>query len=120
MAMPDEPPPTDVVRFLAAWALLHESADDAWKGMVQRGRSLEPGEMREGEAFADGLAALVADETDRMRTRLAGGVEGVGGEVPRGDLTEALDALRFEVAELRGRLESLQASVDALASHRED
>jgi phage shock protein A len=117
--VPDERSTNDVVRLLAAWALLHDSADDAWTAAVRRGRELAPGQMEGGaDAFADGLAALVAEEKDRLRERLATGETGVG-EARSGDLAETLEALRFEVAELRGRIESLQASVDALSARDE-
>jgi hypothetical protein len=108
----------DLVRLLAAWALVHDSADEAWKAAVERGRRPSPGEPGQAPAaFADGLAALVADEVQRLKGEL-----GAGADVPSGptDVGAALDALRFEVAELRGRIETLQVSVDALASRRAD
>jgi len=81
---------------------------------VERGRTTRVGESAEGaEPFADALAALVADEKDRLRRELTGG-SAAGGTPP--ELASALAALRFEVAELRGRMESLQASVDAVAA----
>ncbi len=64
------------------------------------------------DAFVDGLAALVAEEKERLKARLAG-----RSPVDSEDVTgtgRAVDELRFEVSELRGRIESLQASVDAL------
>ena len=117
--MPDDPPTTDIVRLLATWALLHDTADDAWKAAVARGRAVTPGEMHEGDAFTDGLAALVADEKERLRARLAGDAEGATGRAAPGDVAEALEALRFEVAELRGRIESLQTTVDSLVARDE-
>ena len=82
---------------------------------VERGRTTRVGESAEGaEPFADALAALVADEKDRLRRELTGGSAAAGGTPP--ELASALAALRFEVAELRGRMESLQASVDAVAA----
>lgn len=104
----------DVLRLLAAWALVHEAADEGWRAAVERGRRLSPGDET---ASVDALAALVAEEKDRLRERLAHGGDD---DRPPPDLTATLDALRFELAELRGRMESLQASVDALASRRED
>jgi phage shock protein A len=107
----------DFIRLLAAWALVHESADEGWKAAVARGRHLEAGELQTPHAFVDGLAALVAEEKERLKASLAG-------EPPTtaaaGELGGALEALRFEVAELRGRIESLQASVDALAARHRD
>ncbi len=116
------PPTKDFVRFLAAWALLHESADEAWRAAVARGRRAVDGVAAhvdaaapvDAGAFSDALAALVDDETSRLRGRLA---EGPREEVDAPtDVGPALAALRFEVAELRGRMESLQASVDAVAA----
>jgi len=107
----------DVVRFLAAWALLHESADEAWKAAVARGAGIAPDDFDRGpQAFVDGLAALVAEEKDRLKRQLGdGGGDDLGGPV---DLGARLEAVAFELAELRGRIETLQASVDALAARR--
>lgn len=108
-------PPTndDFMQFLAAWALVHESADEGWKAAVVRGRDQSPGQMSEGpEAFVDGLSAMIAEEKDRLKEALASGeVETPGSS---GDVGARLDELRFEVSELRGLIESLRASVDAL------
>jgi phage shock protein A len=110
----------DFVRLLAAWALVHESADEGWKAAVARGDKLTPGELDQGPAaFVDGLAALVAEEKEKLKAALASG-EASADHVPGADLREALDALRFELAELRGRIESLQASVDAIAARGRD
>jgi hypothetical protein len=132
----------DVLRFLAAWALIHESADEGWRAAVARGAGLDaagldlagwdaaglgPGDPeRRPDAFVDGLAALVDAEKERLKRELSGaepnGASGRGGVAARGDadVAASLDALRFEVAELRGRIESLQASVDALSAARDD
>lgn len=107
----------DFVRMLAAWALVHESADEGWKAAIARGRELAPGELdQDPAAFVDGLAALVAEEKEKLKATLAGD-ETAG--APPADLGAALDALRFELAELRGRIESLQTSVDALAASKD-
>jgi phage shock protein A len=109
----------DFVRLLAAWALVHESADEGWKAAVARGDKLAPGELDQGPAaFVDGLAALVAEEKEKLKAALASGEQ--TGPVTGADLGAALDALRFELAELRGRIESLQASVDAIAARGRD
>ncbi len=101
------------VRFLAAWALVHETADEGWKAAVERGASQEPGEMGAGpDAFVNGLSALVAEEKERLKSELAAGES--GGPGSPADVATHLDELRFEVAEMRGRLESMQASIDAL------
>lgn len=106
------------MRLLAAWALVHESADEGWKAAVRRGREFVPGELERGpEAFVDGLAALVAEEKERLKATLSGdGGDGAGTGAAPVDLAGTLEALRFELAELRGRIESLQASVDAIAA----
>ena len=107
----------DLVRFLAAWALVHESADEAWRAAVARGERLAPVSLDQGpEAVADGLAALVAEEKERLKRRLLEGDAGAAGAT---DLGPALEALRFEVAELRGRIETPQASLDAVAARLE-
>lgn len=108
----------DFVRMLAAWALVHESADEGWKAAIARGRKLAPGNLdQDPAAFVDGLAALVAEEKETLKARLAGAEHG-GAPLPA-DLGAALDALRFELAELRGRIESLQTSVDAIAARQD-
>ena len=108
-------PPTsdDFMQFLAAWALVHESADEGWKSAVVRGREQAPGQMSEGpEAFVDGLSAMIAEEKERLKASLAAGeVEPPGSGA---DVSAHLDQLRFEVSELRGLIESLQASLDAI------
>lgn len=107
----------DFVRFLAAWALVHESADEGWKAAVDRGRKLEPGELGHGpEAFADGLAALVAEEKERLKKEIAAGESGDGSSPAATSVAEKLDAIAFELAELRGRMESMQASIDAIGA----
>ena len=111
----------DFIRILAAWALVHESADEGWKAAVARGERLTPGALEGGpDAFVDALAALVAEEKERLKRELAGAEEVT--EVASGstDLGGQLDALRFELAELRGAVESLQASVDAIAARTKD
>ncbi len=104
----------EFMRFMAAWALVHESADEGWKAAVERGLEADPDAMGESpDAFVDALSAAIAQEKERLKASLAeGGVEPPGSEV---DLGAKLDGLSFEVGELRGRIESLQTSVDALA-----
>jgi hypothetical protein len=105
----------DLVRLLAAWALVHESADEGWKAAVARGRKLAPGDLEQGpEAFVDGLAALVAAEKERLKAGLAS--QDAGETVEHLDLPARLEAISFELAELRGRIETLQASIDAIAA----
>lgn len=104
------------MRFLAAWALVHETADEGWKAAVKRGGELTPEAMRAGpEAFVDGLSAMIAEEKERLKAELASGV--FKSEDSVATVSSRLDELRFEVAELRGRIESMQATLDAVARH---
>lgn len=101
------------MRFMAAWALVHETADEGWKAAVHRGELQEPGEMGGGpESFVDGLSAMIAEEKERLKAELA-----AHDVVPPGSMSDVslhLDEMRFELAELRGRIESMQSSIDAL------
>lgn len=111
---PNVPGSDSFVRLLAAWALVHESADEGWKAAVERGAAQSPGEMGSGSrAFVDGLSAMVADEKERLKAELAAGELSSPGSAA--DLGEKLDELRFEVSEMRGRLESMQTALDAIA-----
>jgi hypothetical protein len=102
------------MRFLAAWALVHETADEGWKAAVERGASQSPGTMSGGpDAFVDGLSAMVAQEKERLKAALATGESPSAGE--ESSVGERMEELRFEVAELRGRIESMQATLDAIA-----
>jgi uncharacterized coiled-coil protein SlyX len=103
------------MRFLAAWALVHETADEGWKSAVARGASQETGEMGAGpEAFVDGLSAMIAEQKERLKAELATGELSEPGALS--GVSELLEELRFEVSELRGHIESLQASLDALVA----
>lgn len=99
------------MRFMAAWALVHETADEGWKAAVARGESQQTGEMNAGpEAFVDGLSAMIAEEKKRLKAELASG--GVAAPGSLADVSSTLEELRFEIAELRGRIESMQAALD--------
>ena len=103
----------EFMRFLAGWALVHETADEGWKAAVTRGVTQEPGDMDAGpEAFVDGLSAIIAERKEMLKAELAAGAD--GGAAGRAPVAESLDELRFEVAELRGRFESMQATLDAI------
>jgi hypothetical protein len=103
----------DFMRFLASWALVHETADEGWKAAVTRGAIQEPGEMDRGpEAFVDGLSAVIQERKEQLKAELARGASESAEE--KAGITEHLDNLTFEVSELRGRLEAMQASLDAL------
>lgn len=104
---------------MASWALVHETADEGWKAAVARGSEQGADGLAQGpEAFVDGLSALIAQEKERLKASLAGDqVEAAGS---RADVATHLDELTFEVSELRGRLESMQASLDALVDQSDD
>jgi hypothetical protein len=103
----------DFMRFMAAWALVHETADEGWKAAVERGASVDSAEMGENpDAFVDALSAAIAEEKERLKASLAEGTSETGAS--KSDLLAKLDELSFEVGELRGRVESLQTSIDAL------
>jgi hypothetical protein len=111
--------PDTFLRFLAAWALVHETADEGWKAAVARGVADGPGAMEGGpDAFVNGLSALVAEEKDRLKARLATGAAGAAGP-EAGSGADSLAELRFEVAEIRARLESIEVALDTLL-HRSD
>jgi len=102
----------EFMRFMAAWALVHETADEGWKAAVERGSGQAVGGMETGpEAFVDGLSAMIASEKERLKAELASGQIAAPGS--QTDLREVLEELRFEIAELRGRMESMQSSLDA-------
>ena len=106
--------PDTFLRFLAAWALVHETADEGWKAAVARGARAGPGAMEGGpDAFVNGLSALVAEEKERMKAQLAAGASG-GVAADTGSGAEPLAELRFEVAEIRARLESIETALDTL------
>ena len=101
----------EFMRFMAAWALVHETADEGWKAAVERGTAAT-GEMESGpEAFVDGLSAMIAEEKERLKAELASGKVAAPGD--EAGLKQVLEELRFEIAELRGRMESMQAALDA-------
>jgi hypothetical protein len=105
----------DVMRFFAAWMLTHEVADEGLKAAVDRGAAAGPDGMGGGsDAFVDGLAAMVAEEKERLKAELAARARG---EAPA--MTErsdpAIHELKFEVAELRGRLDGIEGTLDAIA-----
>lgn len=106
------------MRFLASWALVHETADEGWKAAVERGAAQARGAMGEGpDAFVDGLSAMISEEKERLKASLASGDAEPPGRMA--DVSTHLDELRFEVSELRGRIETLQAMLDALVRRGE-
>ena len=84
----------DFMRFMAMWALVHESADDGWKAAVERGQDGDASGMGEDpDAFVDGLAAMIAEEKDRLKESLGSGEI----ELPDGsaEVSGKLDELSF-------------------------
>jgi len=103
----------EFMRFMAAWALVHESADEGWKAAVERGAELDPDAVGENpDAFVDALAAAIAEQKEHLKMSLTEGDAEFSGSRP--DVSGKLDELSFEMGELRGRIESLQVSIDAL------
>lgn len=104
----------DVMRFFAAWMLTHEAADEGLKAAVLRGEQGGPGGMAGGpDAFVDGLAAMVAEEKEQLKRDLEARARGeeVAIEKPS---DPALEEVRFEVAELRGRLDNIESLLESL------
>jgi hypothetical protein len=104
----------DVMRFFAAWMLTHEAADEGLKAAVSRGDAAGPDGMSGGpDAFVDGLAALVAEEKEKLKAALEARARGEEpAEAGPGD--PALDEIRFEVGEMRGRLDAIEAQLETI------
>lgn len=108
----------DIIDLLAVWELVHESADEGLKAAIARGALQDAGDAEESPgAFVDGLSAMVDVRKDEIKRSLAGRMpEGVADAAADGGASaDVLEELRFEVALLRGAIESLTAQVDALA-----
>ena len=104
----------DVMRFFAAWMLTHEVADEGLKAAVERGAAENPGGMSGGpDAFVDGLAAMVAEEKERLKRDLEARARGEQVAIEQ-QPDPALEELRFEVGELRGRLDSIESLLESL------
>ncbi|MCL2491181.1 MAG: hypothetical protein FWE87_00260 [Coriobacteriia bacterium] len=105
----------DFMKFLAAWQLVHETADEGLKAAIARGEEQSTGEMSMGPgAFVDGLAAQVEVLKEELKDELSN--PEVTPEEADQDLTERVERLSFEVGALRGQLESMNATLDALAA----
>lgn len=104
----------DVMRFFALWQLTHEAADEGLKAAIRRGAEAGAEGMSGGpDAFVDGLAAMVEVEKEKLKAELDARARGeVEAEPAATD--PALDELRFEVAELRGRLDGIESLLEAL------
>jgi len=103
----------DMMKFLAAWQLVHELADEGLKAAIKRGTEIDPDAMTESpDAFVDGLSAMVAEEKERLKQAL---VEGERISSPHEDMSsQALEEVRFEVGELRSRLETIETALDTI------
>jgi len=104
----------DPMKFFALWMFTHDQADDLMVQSVARGQAVAGEGMSGGpDSFTDGFMAMVAEEKVRLKEQIATG--GAGPAEDAGD--ERLDEVRFEVAELRGRLDQMQTTLDVIASH---
>ena len=105
----------DVMRFFAAWMLTHEAADEGLKAAVERGDSGGPEGMTGGpDAFVDGLAAMVAEEKEKLKRDLEARARGESVDIEEKP-DPALEEIRFEVAELRGRLDNIEGLLESIA-----
>ncbi len=104
----------DPMKFFALWMFTHDQADDLMAQSVARGRAVAGEGMSGGpDAFTDGFMAMVAEEKARLKEQIASGTAGQ----TSGPQDERLDEIRFEVAELRGRMDQMQATLDGIAAH---
>lgn len=106
-------PAMDPMEFFALWMFTHDQADKLMHEAVERGQAGAGEGMSGGaDSFTDGFMAMVAAERARLEERLASGQTQASEE---GD--ERLAELRFEVGELRGRIDQMQATLDTIAAH---
>ncbi len=104
----------DVMRFFAAWMLTHEAADEGLKAAVLRGEQGGAEGMAGGpDAFVDGLAAMVAEEKERLKRDLEARARGEEVAIEK-QPDPALEEVHFEVAELRGRLDNIESLLESL------
>ena len=105
----------DPMQLFALWMFTHDQADGLMTQSVARGSAVSGEGMSGGpDAFTDGFMAMVAAEKERLKERIAsGGADVVGADVS----DERFDEIKFEVAELRGRLDQMQRTLDAIAAH---
>jgi hypothetical protein len=107
---------TDVMKFLAVWEMVHEMADEGMKASIARGESTTKGDMADDPgAFVDGLAAIIDKKKDAIKAEL---IAGEDSELNKDEsaTAQAVAEMRYEVAELRGRMESMSATIDAIAA----
>jgi len=104
----------DVMRFFAAWMLTHEVADEGLKAAVLRGDEGGAEGMGGGpDAFVDGLAAMVAEEKEKLKRDLEARARGEEVAIET-QSDPAFEELRFEVGELRGRLDNIESLLETL------
>jgi len=104
----------DPMKFFALWMFTHDQADDLMVQSVERGRGVAGEGMSGGpDAFTDGFMAMVAEEKARLKEQIASGKA----DEAASPQDERLDEVRFEVAELRGRMDQMQTTLDAIAAH---
>ena len=104
----------DPMKFFALWMFTHDQADDLMIQSVARGKAVAGEGMSGGpDAFTDGFMAMVAEEKARLKDQIASGH--ADDVADPGD--EKLEEIRFEVAELRGRLDQMQTTLDVIAAH---
>ena len=107
---------TDVMKFLAVWEMVHEMADEGMKASIARGADTSKGDMAsDPSAFVDGLAAVIDAKKEVIKAEL---IAGEDAELDKDDsaTARAVEEIRYEVAELRGRMESMSATIDAIAA----
>jgi phage shock protein A len=103
----------DPMKLFALWMFTHDQADDLMVQAIERGRGVNSGGMSGGaDSFTDGFMAMVAEEKARLKEQIASGTI----EQAASAADERLDEVRFEVAELRGRMDQMQATLDAIAA----
>lgn len=104
----------DVMRFFAAWMLTHEAADEGLKAAVLRGEQGGAEGMTGGpDAFVDGLAAMVAETKEQLKRDLEARARGEEVAIEK-QSDPALEDVRFEVAELRGRMDNIEALLESI------
>jgi len=65
------------------------------------------------DAFVDGLAAMVAEEKEKLKRDLEARARGEETMIEKQPDPE-LEEVRFEVAELRGRLDNIESLLESL------
>jgi hypothetical protein len=104
----------DFMKFLAWRQLMHETADEEYKDSIARGFIQESGEMNIGSrAFIDGLAAQIEQLKEELKAELASPDTRKPDEQETSN--DQVERIAFELGELRGQLESMRVTLDALA-----